>query len=265
MAYRGEDAGESLAAPTADGDLSVNLGPNRLSLAVGALSLHLVDRTATVTERVGKKQKTKRTSFSITGLVYGRGHPRDDIGLWVEVKEELTKPAGTKKPPVKPPRESLVRIFGISPVSLMEPNGLRSLAKLENVASRLRVHVEDYASAAGIWFARGTEIGSGHPLDKVLFADYGDHHAIYARKLFRDRARFLASVHHDAGKVSVPNGDKTIEVPVVSRFGVTVRGDYIRFADRHGTDLARISVPWVGPEDREELARRIGQLVHRAA
>ena len=32
-------AGDVLAAPTADGDLSVNLGANRLSLAVGPLSL----------------------------------------------------------------------------------------------------------------------------------------------------------------------------------------------------------------------------------
>ena len=53
-----------------------------------------------------------------------------------------------------------------------------------------------------------------------------------------------------------------IEVNVTSRFGVTVRGDFVRFADSTGTDKARISVPWVGPEDREELARRIGQLVH---
>src|SRR5690606_27264007 len=98
--------------------------------------------------------------------------------------------------------------------------------------------------------------------DKVLFADYGDHHAIYARKLFRDRARLLATIRSD-GKVTVPNGKVTHEVEVTTRFGITVRGDYIRFADRHGLDKARISVPWVGPEDREELARRIGQLVHR--
>ena len=36
MAYRGEDAGATLEAPTADGNVSVNLGPNRLALAVGA-------------------------------------------------------------------------------------------------------------------------------------------------------------------------------------------------------------------------------------
>lgn len=263
MAYRGEDAGDPLEAPTAEGVLSVNLGPNRLALALGPFSLHLVDRTATVTEVVGKKQKLKRTSFAITGIVYARGVPRDDIGIWVEAKEDHGDMPRRGRTATQP-RASLRRIFGVAPVSLMDPSGLQALAKLDAVASRLRIAVEDYAAAVGIWFARATEIGGGHPLDKVLFADYGDHHAIYARKLFRDRARFLASVHHAAGRVVVPDGRVTQEVVVTSRFGVTVRGDYIRFADRYGTDQARISVPWVGPEDREELARRIGQLVHRS-
>lgn len=255
MAYRGEDAGDILEAPTADGPVSVNLGPNRLALSVGARSLHLAERVATVTEVVGKKQKkTKRTSFTIAGIIYGRGFPRDDIGLWIEAKDDVSKTQ---------PRGSLRRIFGISPVSLLDPDGLRSLARLEAIASRLRSAVADYAEAAGVWHARGVEIGSGHPLDKVLFADYGDHHAIYARKLFRDRARFLAAVHHGDGRIVVPDGKVNHEVSVTSRYSITVRGDYIRFADKTGTDQARISVPWVGPEDREELARRIGVLVHR--
>jgi hypothetical protein len=50
---------------------------------------------------------------------------------------------------------------------------------------------------------------------------------------------------------------------VTSKFGITVRGDYVRFADRHGTDLAKVSLPWLGPEDRDDVARRIGQLVDR--
>jgi hypothetical protein len=255
MAYRGQDAGDTLEAPTADGNLSVNLGPNRLSLIVGPVSLHLARRVATVTEVVGKKKRLKRTSFAITGIVFGRGVPRDDIGLWIEARADVDKAR---------PRSSLRRIFGITPVSLMDPDGLVSLAKLEGVASQLRIALGDYASAAGIWDARGVEIGGGHPLDKVLLADYGDHHAIYARKLFRDRARFLASVHHRDGRVLVLDRKVQHEVTVTSRYGVTVRGDHVRFADRHGTDRARIRVPWVGPEDREELARRIGQLVHRA-
>lgn len=259
MAYRGEDAGENLEAPTGHGLVSVNLGPNRLAVSVGSLNLNLADRVATVTEVVGKKKKVKRTSFAITGIVFGRGHPRDDIGLWIEAKDDLaTTPA-----PAHPPHDSLRRIFGITPVNLMEPNGLRELARLEAVASHLRTGVADYAEAAGIWHARGIEIGAGHPLDKVLLVDYGDHHAIYARKLFRDRARLLARIHHEDARVVVPDGKVTHEATLTSRFSITVRGDFIRFADKHGTDVARISVPWVGPEDREELARRIGQLVHR--
>ena len=46
-----------------------------------------------------------------------------------------------------------------------------------------------------------------------------------------------------------------------SQHGVTVWGDYVRFADPDGTDLARVAIPWIAPEDRRELARRIGQLV----
>jgi hypothetical protein len=110
---------------------------------------------------------------------------------------------------------------------------------------------------------RGVEIGSGHPLDKVLVADDGARYVVYSRKLFRDRARFTMSVAAD-GKIVVPEGKGTKIIEVTDKFGVTVRGDYVRFADRHGTDLARVSVPWIGPEDRDELARRIGQLVHRS-
>lgn len=263
--YRGEDAGGVLAAETADGTLEVALGANRVTLRVGAKSLHLVDRVATVVEEVGRgaKKKPRRTSFTVAGIVFARGTPREDVGLWIQAAEDDQAPAHKRAKPDANRRLSLRRIFGVSPVSLLHVDGLRALAKLDSVASRLRSAVEDYASAVEIWSARGVEIGSGHALDKVLLADYGDRHSIYARKLFRDRARFIAAIHGD-GRVVVPDGKVVREVEVTSRFGVTVRGDYVRFADRHGMDLAQIAVPWVGPEDREELARRIGQLVHRA-
>lgn len=260
MAYRGEDAGDVLEAPTLEGALAVSLGANRIALDVGPRSLHLADRVATVVEQVGKKKPPRRMSFAIAGIVFARGLPREDLGLWIEATQDRE---GREPATPGPARSSMRRIFGVSPLDLFQPEGLGALARLDSVASRLRVAVDDYAEGVGIWSARGIEIGSGHALDKVLFADYGDHHAIYARKLFRDRARFIASVHRD-GRVVVRDGKLTHEVPVTSRFGITVRGDYIRFADRHGTDLARISVPWIGPEDREELARRIGQLVHRS-
>lgn len=257
MAYRGEDAGDVLEAETLEGTLAVTLGANRIALSVGPKSLHLVDRVATLVEETGNKKnkKPRRTSFAIDGIVFARGVPKEDVGLWIEATEDRASPAAA--------RASMRRIFGISPMSLFDDRGLRALAKLDAVALRLRSAVEDYADAVDIWSARGVEIGSGHVLDKVLLADYGDHHAVYARKLFRDRARLLASVHGDA-RVTVPDGKGVHEVQLTSKFGITVRGDFIRFADKHGLDRARISVPWVGPEDREELARRLGQLVQRA-
>jgi hypothetical protein len=126
------------------------------------------------------------------------------------------------------------------------------------VFQRLRAHLGELAGD----IKRAIEIGSGHALDKVLLADHGSHYTFYARRLFRDRARFAMAVHAD-GRIVVPEGKTTREVTVTSRYGITVRGDYIRFADPHGTDLARVSLPWLGPEDRDEVARRIGQLVDR--
>jgi len=50
---------------------------------------------------------------------------------------------------------------------------------------------------------------------------------------------------------------------VQSRYGVTVVGDYVRFAEPSGRDLAKVAMPWITHEDRTELARRIGELVDR--
>jgi hypothetical protein len=270
MAYRGQDAGDALEAPTLEGTLVVGLGANRIALTVGTRSLHLADRVATVTETPGKTKKPRRVSLSIEGIVLARGVPREDIGVWIEAATDREPPPAPpprrSKRGVPPPanqraRISMRRIFGVSPVSLFEEGGLVALSRLDALATQLRLAIDDFAAHAGIWAARATEIGAGHALDKVLFVDLGDRHAIYARRLFRDRARLLATVH-PGGRVVIED-DETTEVLVTSRYGVTVRGDHVRFADRHGTDVARISLPWVSPEDRDELARRIGQLVHR--
>lgn len=218
------------------------LGPNRVDLAVAQRTLHIADRLATLVEHKKQKQD-RRASVKILGnLVVARGVPREDMGLWIE----HTEPAGMQ------------RIFGVEPASLLEREGLGALGRLDTVFQRLRAHLADMAGD----IKRAVEIGSGHALDKVLLADHGSHYTFYARRLFRDRARFAMAVHAD-GRIVVPEGKTTREVTVTSRFGITVRGDYIRFADRHGIDLARVSLPWLGPEDRDEVARRIGQLVDR--
>jgi len=240
MAYRGDDAQDALEAPTAEGILKVTLGPNRADLAVGQRTLHVADRIATLVQHKKQKQE-RRASVKIAGnFVVARGYPRESIGIWVEHKDN----------------NGMQRIFGVEPASLLDLEGLGNLAKLDGLFQRLRTHLADLA----VGIRRAFEIGSGHALDKVLLLDYGDYYMIYARRLFRDRARFAMTVFQD-GRIVVPDGKGTREVQVGGKFGVTVRGDYIRFADRHHIDVARVSFPWLARPDKDELARRIAQFM----
>jgi hypothetical protein len=231
MAYRGDDTGAALEAPTAQGLLRVELAPRRITLTLGDRTVQIADRFVTIVE--AKKQESLRI---VGRLLVARDVPHEDLGIWIELKD--------KQPGMR-------RIFGVEPVSLLEPAGLPALHRLDAVSARLRAAVAEHAGDV----RRAIEIGRG--LDKILFADHGDHHAVYARRLFRDRARLAVSIY-DAGRIVITDGP---EIVMTSKFGVTVSGDYIRFIDRQGTDVARVSIPWIAREDREELARRIGQLV----
>ena len=244
MAYR-DDSGDAIEAPTADGTLRAELAPRSVKLQVALRTLQISERFAVVVDHHKKtKAKDKRTSLKIAGrLVVARDVPHEDFGVWIELDPET-------------PKAGMRRIFGVEPVSLLDPYGLVALASLDRLVHRVKHEVADLAGDV----RRAFEIGRG--LDKVLLADHGERFVVYARRLFRDRARFAMAIHDD-GRIVVPDGKKLREITVRSRFGVTVWGDYVRFADKNGTDLARVSIPWIAPEDRRELARRIGQLVDR--
>ena len=237
MAYRGDDAGQALEAPTAEGVLRATLSPNRIELEVASRILTIEGRTATIVD-----PKERRSSVRIEGaLVIARDVPREDVGVWLE----LPGPGGS----------AMRRIFGIEPVSLFAADGLVALKRLDTLAQRLRAALAEHAGD----IRRAIELGRG--LDKVLLADHGDRYVVYARRLFRDRARFAMAIYRD-GRVIVPEGKELREFRITSKFGITVRGDYVRFADPEGIDLGRVAIPWIAAEDRDEIARRIGQLVH---
>ena len=247
MAYR-DDAGEALEAPTAEGTLRAQLSAGAVVLSVGTRTLTVAERFVTIIEHHKKHaSKDRRLSVELPGtLIVARDVPHEDLGIWIEVD------------PTLPDRVGMRRIFGVEPSSLLEPGGLTALAALDRLAQRLKTEL----APRGGDIRRAIEIGRG--VDKVLVADHGDRYVVYARRLFRDRARFAMAIHDD-GRIVVPDGKGTREITVRSQHGITVWGDYIRFADPHGTDLAKIAIPWITPEDRRELARRIGQLVDRAA
>lgn len=237
MAYRGDDGGHVVEAPTAEGPLRLELGPRRVTMVVAGRTIQIADQFVTLVQHNPAGEAKKQESLRINGVVLvARDVPHEDLGVWIELMD--------KQPGMR-------RLFGVEPVSLLDPHGLAALHKLDQLSSRLKIALEDYAGDS----RRATEYGRG--LDKVLLVDHGDHHALYARKLFRDRARLALSIY-DGGRMVIVDGP---EVVMSSKFGITVSGDYIRFIDRHGTDLARLAIPWIAREDREELARRIGQLV----
>lgn len=239
MAYR-DDARDAFEAPTAEGLLRMELAPRAVKLAVANRTLQIAERFATLVEH-RKNKRPRSTSFKLEGrLTTARDVPHEDLGIWLELE------AGD--------HGAMRRIFGVEPVSLLEPTGLADLARLDQLAQRLRTALAELAGD----IRRAFEIGRG--LDKVLLADHGDRFVLYARKLFRDRARRTLEIHAD-GRIVIADGKQPHEIVVRSRFGVTVWGDHLRFADPHGTDLAKVAIPWIDAEDRRELARRIGQLV----
>lgn len=254
MAYR-DDVGDRGEARTAAGLLRIDFAPRHVKLAVGPRSLEIVDGFATVIEphRV-RSDRERRQSLRIAGrLVVARGVPRESLGVWIEV-EPGTPDAGFR------------RLFGVEPASLLEASGLAALASLDRLAARLRHALAHHARDV----RRASELGphASGGLDKVLVLDDDDRTVVFARKLFRDRARRVLEAGRD-GAVFVRDPRRARGAPpaegrdivVRSRHAVTVTGDNLRFTDAHGGDLAKLALPWIAFEDRVELARRIGQRI----
>lgn len=241
-AFRTADGFEVLEAPVRDGRLRLEVAPRHVALSrtvKDALwQLTITEEFVSLTHKT--KSNVKRTSERLAGaLEVARDVPHEDLGVWLEVGPSHMR-----------------RIFGAEPHDLIAEDGLAALRALDRLAQRLRQALTPYAR--GVW--RAFEVGRG--LDKVLVLDHGDRMVVYARRLFRDSARRVVELHAD-GTVLVPgrHGDATFKVG--ERYGVTVTGDFIRFIDRLGTDLGRVALPWIDPEDRLELARRFGEMVER--
>ena len=237
-AFRIADGSEILEAQTREGVLRLEVAPRHVALALRALQVAITEEFVTITEQL--RNKIRKTSERLCGaLVVARDVPHEDLGIWLEVE-----PNGVR------------RIFGAEPHDLISDDGLSALRTLDKVSARLRQVLEPHARGA----RRAFEVGRG--LDKVLVLDYGDRMVVYARRLFRPVARRVLELHA-GGAVLLPGRHGDQRFAIRERFGFTVTGDYIRCIDRQGTDLGRVALPWIDPEDRQELARRFGEMVER--
>lgn len=219
--------------------MRLELGPHHVRLDVGErFKLSVAEDFATVIKTQSRRRRKQRSlRLGQARLVMARGVPTNDIGLWYE-----TRPGEVE------------RVVGMRPPELLDDDAMRAWHVMDRMAQRLRVLLGPH----GHGVQRAIEVGDG--ADRVLIMDLGDSLEFYVRRLFRERARRAMTVHRDGTVVLVVKGTER-RVQCRSRYGVTVIGDYIRFADPSGDDLGALPIPWVTREDRLFVMHLIGQLV----
>lgn len=238
--FRSNLAGELLTAPALAGTLSLEVAPRHVALRLADLQLAITDGTLILSRAV--RRGVRRVVKPIVGrLVVARGLPREALGLWHEVRPDEVE-----------------RVFGVEPRALITDDGLAALRQLDRLARRLGQAIGDLAPCARSALEIGPSGARG--LDKVLVIDDDERLTVYRRSLFHARARRVLTVT-PAGDVAIATARGDVRITCRSRFGVSVLGDFLRFSTPQGDDLARVALPWIAREDRDELARRIGQVV----
>lgn len=240
--YRETDASERMEVPAREGLARLEIGPRWFRLATGErLELSVAEDFATVIKRQSRRRRKQRSlRLGEARLLMARGVPTNDIGIWYVAATGEAE-----------------RLIGLRPPELLDDQAMRAWQVVDRMAQRLRVVLAPH----GPGVERSIEVGQG--ADRVLIVDLGDGIEVYVRRLFRERPRRAMSVYRD-GTVALVVKNRERRIQCRSRYGVTVIGDYIRFADPTGADLGALSVPWVTPEDRRFMVQLIGQLIDPA-
>jgi hypothetical protein len=200
------------------------------------LTVSVTGRWMTVTVR----DRSRSMILAGRRLVVARALPTEDLALWYEHRPGL-----------------IGRVLGLRPLELLDEAALSAWRRLDALATRLRSAVAGHGGGG----LRAFELGRG--LHRVLLVEHLNRMVLYARPLFRERPRRALEVRAD-GSVRVPQRQGDQVVRCRSRYAVTVLGDRIRFQSPAGGDMASVWLPWIAPEDRAELAERIGDFVHGA-
>ena len=231
--YRGIAEREVLSAPTKDGELRLELGPDALRLVLGGRWRVTVGGSRLVLERDGRR---RRHSLDLAGrrLVVARSFPAGGAALWHEDRPRRVR-----------------RVVGIRPVPILDRGGLEGERALERLGVRLRQAVRAHAPDTG----DGTELGRGQ--HRVLLLDEGGGLQLFSRPLFREHPRLCLEAWRGGTIVTYGRGGRRRRAHLKDRFEVIVGGDWLRFVDRRGDDRVRIALPWIAMADREEIARRI--------
>ncbi len=232
--YRELAAVPAIQAASREGKVSLELGPQLVRLALGErMELTVRGQAATwVRHRGGPGRELGRAR-----LWAARSFPTRDLALWYERKPGQAE-----------------RLGGVRAVTPFEPGALGAWRALDRVADELCRALDRLEGGGG----PAVELGRGH--HRVLLVELAGRLVVYARPLFRERARRVLEVGRD-GSLTVPGRRRDRSVRFESRAQVTVSGDRVRFIATDGRDLVSLWLPWIAIEDRQELVRRFGELV----
>lgn len=244
-----------------DGDVELEVAPRHTLLKVGEqLTLSVTEKFAELT-RVTSRNRTKKRSLRLQDarLLVARAVPTDNIGIWHEATPGV-----------------VTRLFGLRQHTLESGADVDEFNDRWRKLARLVTHLERALGRHSGGVERALEVGAG--ADRVLVMDCGDHLLFHVRRLFREHPRRAFKVERNgtitvlqaalfqdpAGGRRRRQGKDPPSFTCTFRLGVMATGDYLRFADRRGEDLGRISLPWIRPEDRAHLVKIIKDTISPA-
>ena len=216
--------------------MRVEVGAHGVRVDLGARYRLSVSGGRAVWTRTGRGRR-RTLSLGRARLWVTRTHPTRELSLWYEGDPGRVE-----------------RLGAVRPVPLFDAGALAAWRALDRAATEL-------ARALSPWSGQVEEaIELGRGGHRVLVVQYADRLVVYARPLFRERPRRALEVCRD-GTIVVAGRGEDRRTRFHTRFGVSVSGDRVLFCDRDEVKVASLLLPWIAPEDRQELARRCADLV----
>lgn len=226
-------------APSRDGPVRVEAGAHGVRVDLGTRYRLSVSGGRAVWKRL-RRGRRRTLALGRARLWVARAHPTRELALWYEVEPGRVE-----------------RLGGVRPVPLFDTGALAAWRALDRAAAELSRALAPWSGEV----EEATEIGRGG--HRVLVVRFAERLVLYARPLFRERPRRTLEVCRD-GTIVMPGRERDRRAHFESRFGVSVSGDRVVFSDGDDHRVASLLLPWIAPEDRQELARRFAELVDPA-
>ncbi len=214
------------------GPVTLHVDPKSIRLNVGAQEWTFANDHLIIVTKGKRRSKKRSIHIADSNLYVAQAWPTHDVGLWIE-----------RRPGV------MQRVLGLPPLSGISENVMEAWRDLERLSTRMKDALAQYTQGRD-----ASELGVGQ--NRVLVLQGASKLVVYARAVFRERARRVVEVRCD-GTVVMPGRKKSEHVISMERGAeVMPSGDRINFCHADGEHAASLFLPWISAADRAELARR---------